>query len=126
MGEAEVVASALQTRDRAPLIGTNSVGKGYRQQMLSFPDGSALHLSVSEYLDEKNESFHGKGIEPTERVRQDRKEKSNDPGVLVGQFKNASVVFHACSTSSMTFVTGRRWNQTACHHERSDTATALM
>ncbi len=45
----EVLAGAIQDNDRGTIIGRRSFGKGLVQEQLSFPDGSALRLTVARY-----------------------------------------------------------------------------
>lgn len=45
----EIVAGAIQDNDRGLIIGRRSFGKGLVQEQLSFPDGSAIRLTVARY-----------------------------------------------------------------------------
>jgi len=46
---AEIVAAALQDTHRAPLVGTQTYGKGSVQRLYRHADGSALKLTVARY-----------------------------------------------------------------------------
>jgi len=60
----EIVAGALQDHRRAALVGETTFGKGVVTQMFPLPDGSALSLTVAEYLTPKGRQIEGKGIAP--------------------------------------------------------------
>jgi carboxyl-terminal processing protease len=61
---AEVVAGALQDRNRAVIIGSRTFGKGTVQEPSRFVDGSALELTVGHYVTPDGRSLDGVGIEP--------------------------------------------------------------
>lgn len=61
---AEVVAGALQDRNRAVVVGTRTYGKGSVQEPATLSDGSALELTVGRYLTPSGRSLDGVGIEP--------------------------------------------------------------
>lgn len=45
----EIVAGAVQDNDRGLIVGRRSFGKGLVQEQLTFPDGSAIRLTVARY-----------------------------------------------------------------------------
>jgi carboxyl-terminal processing protease len=61
---AEVVAGALQDRNRAVVIGSETFGKGTVQEPSRLVDGSALELTVGHYVTPSGRSLDGVGIEP--------------------------------------------------------------
>jgi carboxyl-terminal processing protease len=61
---AEVVAGALQDRNRAVIVGTRTYGKGSVQEPRTLSDGSAIELTVGRYLTPSGRSLDGVGIEP--------------------------------------------------------------
>lgn len=61
---AEIVAAALQDRNRAVVVGTRTYGKGSVQEPSRLSDGSALELTVGRYLTPSGRSIEGVGIEP--------------------------------------------------------------
>jgi carboxyl-terminal processing protease len=61
---AEVVAAALQERNRAVVVGTRTYGKGSVQEPSTLSDGSALELTVGRYLTPAGRSLDGVGVEP--------------------------------------------------------------
>jgi carboxyl-terminal processing protease len=61
---AEVVAAALQDRNRAVVVGSRTYGKGSVQVPTKLSDGSAIELTVGRYLTPNGRIIDGKGIEP--------------------------------------------------------------
>lgn len=61
---AEVVAGALQDRNRAVIVGQRTFGKGSVQEPARLSDGSALELTVGGYLTPAGRAIDGRGIEP--------------------------------------------------------------
>ncbi|MEM6954744.1 MAG: MXAN_5808 family serine peptidase, partial [Myxococcota bacterium] len=60
----EIVAGALKNHDRALIIGQRSFGKGSVQVLNNFQDGSALKLTIAQYLTPGEVSIQGVGILP--------------------------------------------------------------
>jgi carboxyl-terminal processing protease len=61
----EIVAGALKNHDRALIVGQQTFGKGSVQVLYEFPeDGSALKLTVAQYLTPGDVSIQGVGIIP--------------------------------------------------------------
>ncbi|MPZ68161.1 MAG: PDZ domain-containing protein [Actinobacteria bacterium] len=60
----EIVAGALQDRDRALLVGTTTYGKGSVQQILPLAYGSAIKVTSAAYLTPGGTNINGKGIKP--------------------------------------------------------------
>jgi carboxyl-terminal processing protease len=60
----EIVAGALQDRDRATIVGETSYGKGTVQQWIPLQDGSALKLTIAKWLTPDKHWIHHVGIVP--------------------------------------------------------------
>jgi carboxyl-terminal processing protease len=60
----EIVAGALKNLDRAVVIGTRSFGKGSVQVVYENGDGSALKLTIAQYLTPGDVSIQSVGITP--------------------------------------------------------------
>jgi carboxyl-terminal processing protease len=61
---AEVVTAALQDRDRAVIVGSQTFGKGSVQEPEKLADGSAIELTVGSYRTPDGRSLDGVGIHP--------------------------------------------------------------
>lgn len=60
----EIVAGALQDRQRAILVGSTTYGKGSVQNVFPLPDASALKITTGAYLTPAGRDINGEGIEP--------------------------------------------------------------
>lgn len=60
----EIVAGTLQSYDRALIMGTQSFGKGSVQSIFDLHDGSALKLTIAEYLTAGKNSIQTVGVTP--------------------------------------------------------------
>lgn len=68
MSAAELLAGALQDRERAVLVGGPTFGKGSIQVPDEQPDGSVAELTVGEYTTPSGRAVEGAGIAPDLRV----------------------------------------------------------
>ncbi|MCM1046591.1 MAG: S41 family peptidase [Candidatus Gastranaerophilales bacterium] len=60
----EILAGAIQDYGIGTLVGTTTFGKGIVQQIIPFPDGSAIKVTISSYYTPNGRDIHGSGIEP--------------------------------------------------------------
>jgi carboxyl-terminal processing protease len=65
---AEIVAGALQDRDRAPLIGEPTFGKGAVQLIYDLSDGSSLHVTAAMWVTPDRHQIEGQGLVPDVNV----------------------------------------------------------
>ena len=79
----EIVAGALQDRDRAVVVGTRTFGKGVFQEVTQLSNGGALDLTVGEYFTPNGRNLGGKGIEPSVEARDDAATKNRDEALQV-------------------------------------------
>ena len=76
----EIVAGALKNNKRCLIIGETTFGKGTVQQIYEQNDGSAIKLTIAEYLSPKNYQVHLNGINP-------------DINFVPADFKNGKLLF---------------------------------
>ncbi len=60
----EIVAGAIQDRDRGKVVGTRTFGKGVFQEIKELPNGGALELVVGQYFTPKGRNLGGRGTTP--------------------------------------------------------------
>ena len=72
----EILAGALKDNG-FDIVGTKSFGKGVIQTTLTMNDGSALKLTIMQYLSPDKHIIHEKGIKPTVKVK-DKEDTEED------------------------------------------------
>jgi len=60
----EIVAGAIQDRERGVLIGTLTFGKGSVQNVHTLSDGSELRVTIARWFTPNDRAIHGEGLEP--------------------------------------------------------------
>jgi carboxyl-terminal processing protease len=84
---AEIVAGALQDRDRARLVGTSTFGKGVFQEIVELSEGGALDITVGQYFLPSGRNIGGKGtargagLKPDVKARDDPDTPRVDEGL---------------------------------------------
>lgn len=78
---AEILAGALQDHKLAILVGKNTFGKGVMQEITNLYDGSALKVTVAEWLTPSGRNINKVGISPDVEVDYslENYEKEQDP-----------------------------------------------
>ena len=61
---AEIVAGALQDRERAILVGELTFGKGSVQRPFTLSDGSELRVTAALWFTPNDRAIHGDGLAP--------------------------------------------------------------
>lgn len=64
----EIFSAAVQDYKTGVIVGTTTYGKGIVQNVYRLKDGSAMKLTVAEYLTPKGRSIHKKGVTPDVEV----------------------------------------------------------
>lgn len=77
----EVVAGALQDRDRAVLIGTSTFGKGVVQSVYNLSDGSQLRITSSAWYTPDDTAIQGNGLLPDVAITEFFDQEGNDLAV---------------------------------------------
>jgi carboxyl-terminal processing protease len=60
----EIFAGAMRDSNRGKVVGEKSFGKGTVQDVVNFPGGSSLHVTIAKWLTPNGDSIHGIGITP--------------------------------------------------------------
>ncbi len=60
----ELVAGAIQDRDRGMLVGQRTFGKGTVQQIFTLSDGSSIHITYAEWFTPSRSPIAGQGLVP--------------------------------------------------------------
>ena len=63
-GAAELFAANIQDYKKGLVVGELTAGRGEKQEILQISDGSAVMLSVAEYLRLDGSAFSGTGVTP--------------------------------------------------------------
>ncbi|HUD20828.1 MAG TPA: S41 family peptidase [Candidatus Saccharimonadales bacterium] len=69
---AEILAGALQDYGRAKLVGAKTFGKGSVQNVIDLSDGSALRITIAEWLTPKDRAINKVGLTPDIAVTGDK------------------------------------------------------
>lgn len=64
----EIVAGAIQDRERAPLVGETSFGKGSVQQAHQLSNGGELRVTIARWFTPNEQLIHGNGLIPDYEV----------------------------------------------------------
>ncbi len=87
---AELVAGAIQDRDRGILVGQTTYGKGTVQQIFRLSDNSSLHITAAEWLTPKHRELDGKGLDPDIAMIPDANGRDVELGEAVRQLEQQS------------------------------------
>lgn len=68
---AEIVAAAIRDSESGVLVGQRTAGIGTYQQLINFPDGSALKITAGEFFTPKGYPIKNVGLDPSIWVNED-------------------------------------------------------
>ena len=72
----ELFTAALRDYKKAKIVGTTTYGKGSMQTVFPFKDGSALRITIENYLPPFSDGYDGEGIKPDVEIEMPQ-EKQN-------------------------------------------------
>jgi len=102
----EIVAGALQDHKKGSIVGEQTFGKGSVQDFETFPDGSALKLTVAEWFTPNGKNINKEGISPDVEIKEDwNNEKVGEDVVLdkaIEIINSSQPLFFRTSTASTT------------------------
>ncbi len=98
----EIVSGALKNNNRAIVIGTQTFGKGSVQSVYSLKDGSALKMTVAQYLTPGKQSIQSVGITPDIKLLPETIEKDKVDIVESETFGEKDLEKHLESTFKAT------------------------
>ncbi len=76
----EIVAGAIQDRERGVLIGVQTFGKGSVQRPYRLSDGSELRVTIARWFTPNDVAIHGEGLAPDVEVAMpEEREPDQDP-----------------------------------------------
>lgn len=70
----EIIAGAIQVRDRGKLVGGKTFGKGTVQEAIELEEGAGLHVTVADWLLPDGTSIHNQGLDPDFKVKPSEEE----------------------------------------------------
>jgi len=103
---AEIVAAALQDRERAVVVGTASYGKGTVQTVVRLPNSGEITLTWSRFMAPSGYTLHGLGVFPV--ICTSGSDNDTD-----------TVLRHAMETYDATLDTLETWRGTS-HRDKAD------
>ncbi len=114
---AEIVAAALQDRDRAVVVGTTSYGKGSVQTVIRLPNDGEITLTWSHFVTPAEYVLHRLGVHPT-ICTSGKKPGGTPQGVDLAQVRlRESALLHAWRTIPVNDVDGRAGLRETCPPE---------
>lgn len=74
----EIVAGALQVRNRGKVVGETSFGKGSVQEAQELPGGAGIHITTAKWLLPNGKWINGSGVEPDVKAENDDNKPDED------------------------------------------------
>ena len=96
----EIVAGALQDRDRATIVGTRTFGKGVFQEVIELSNGGALDITAGQYFTPSGRNLGGRGVRTGAGIRPDVRARDDSRTVVDEGLRTALRVAGGCGPAS--------------------------
>ncbi len=124
----EIVAAALQDRERAVILGTASYGKGTVQTVIRLPNNGEITLTWSRFMAPSGYALHGLGVYPVICTSGDQGDVSDQLIQALSTGDKTADVLESWRDTPRTEVETRRNLRNQCpperHNDVSDVETA--
>jgi carboxyl-terminal processing protease len=122
---AEIVAAALQDRERAILIGTSSYGKGTVQSVLRLPNDGEITLTWSRFIAPSGYILQGLGVRPSLCIRSKPETVENLVTVTMSSVLDIKSIFQKWRSVLLMNDVQRKSLRSTCQAEQTQTGTEL-
>lgn len=111
---AEIIAAALQDRERAVVIGTSSYGKGTVQTVLRLPNEGEIVLTWSRLIAPSGYTLHGMGVRPAVCTASEDAEAHRSVNEMIANHLAAKAIFDQWRASGIQKIERRKRLRETC------------
>ena len=122
---AEIVAAALQDRERAILVGTPSYGKGTIQSVLRLPNDGEITLTWSRFIAPSGYALQGLGVRPSLCIRSKYETVEKLIDVTISSVLEIKSIFKRWRSVLLIDDIQRKILRSTCRAEQKKTDTEL-